>query len=54
MSRVLNLSRSFFIVSNVSTEGCTFFDIDSFYTRKGGMVVGHAGKGMPLMLMLKK
>ena len=54
MSRVLNLSRSFFIVSNVSTEGCTFFDIDSFYTRKGGMVVGLAGKGVPLMLMLKK
>ena len=54
MSRVLNLSRSFFIVSNVSTEGCTFFDINSFYTRKGGIVVGHAGKGMPLMVMLKK
>ena len=35
---------------NVSTEGCTFFDIDSFYTRKGGMVVGHARKGVPLML----
>ena len=54
MSRVFNLSRSFFIVSNVSTEGYTFFDIDSFYTRKGGMVVGHAEKGMHSMLMLKK
>ena len=41
-------------MSNVSTEGCTFFDINSFNTSKGGVVVGHAGKGVPLMLMLKK
>ena len=39
---------------NVSTEYCTFFDIDSFHTRKGGIVTGHAGKGVPLMLVLKK
>ena len=52
MSRVFNLSRSFFVVSNVSTEGYTFFDIDSFYTRKGGMVVGHAGECVPLMLKM--
>ena len=50
MSRVLNLSRSFFIVSNVPTEGSTFINVNSFHTRKGGAVVGHAGNGAPLML----
>ena len=50
MSRVLNLSRSFFIVSNVSTEGSTFMNVNSFHTRKGGAVVRHAGKSVPLML----
>ena len=39
---------------NVPTEGCTFFDVNSFHTRKGGIVAGHAGKGVPLMLVLKK
>ena len=48
MSWVLNLSRSFFIVSNVSTEGSTFMNVNSFHTRKGECVVGHAGKGVPL------
>ena len=33
---------------NVSTEGSTFMNVSSF-TRKGGVVVGHAGKGVPLM-----
>ena len=50
MSRLLNLSRDFFIVSNVSTEGSAFMIVNSFHTRKGGMVVGHAGKGVPLIL----
>ena len=35
---------------NVSTEGSTFMNDNSFSTRKGGAVVGHAGKGVPLML----
>jgi len=34
-------------VSNVSTEGSTFMNVNSFHTRKGGAVVGHAGKGVP-------
>ena len=37
-------------MSNVSTEGSTFMNVNSFHTRKGGMVVGHARKGVPLML----
>ena len=35
MSRLLNLSRDFFIVSNVSTEGSAFMNVNSFHTRKG-------------------
>jgi len=31
-------------------EGSTFMNVNSFHTRKGEMVVGHAGKGVPLML----
>ena len=34
-------------MSNVSMEGSIFMDVNSFHTRKGGMVVGHAGKGVP-------
>jgi len=34
-------------VSNVSTEGSIFMNVNSFHTRKGGAVVGHAGKGVP-------
>ena len=49
VSRVLNLSRSF-SCSNVSSEGSIFMNVNSFHTRKGGAVVGHAGKGVPLML----
>ena len=36
-------------MSNVSTEGSIFMNLSSFY-QKGGIVVGHAGKGVPLML----
>ena len=50
MSRVFNLSRSFFIVLNVSTEGSIFMNVNSLSYEKGGMAVGHAGKGVPLML----
>ena len=35
MSRVLNLSRGFFIVSNV-TEGSTFINVNSLSYEKGG------------------
>ena len=49
MSRILNLSRSFFIESNVSTEGNIFMNVNSFLPERG-IVVGHAGKGVPLML----
>ncbi len=35
MSRFLDLSRSF-IVSNVSTEGSTFMNVNSFHNEKGG------------------
>ncbi len=37
-------------MSNVSTEGSTFMNVNFFHTGKGGAVVGHAGKGVPLML----
>ena len=38
-------------MSNVSTEGSTFMNVNSFIIiRKGEMVVGHAGKGVPLVL----
>ena len=50
MSRVLSLSRSFFILSNVSMEGSKFINVNYSHTRKGGAVVGHAGMGVPLML----
>ena len=39
-------------MSNVPTEGSTLvMNVNSFIIlRKGEMVVGHAGKGVPLML----
>ena len=36
MSRVLNSSRSFFIVSSVLTEGSTFMNVNSFFIRERG------------------
>ena len=37
-------------MSNVSMEGSTFMNVNSFIIQEGGeMVVGHAGKGLPLL-----
>ena len=48
MSRFLNLRRRSFIVSNVQMEGGLFVNVNLIYCKKGGNVVGHARKSLPL------